>query len=150
MISRQIIGNKCFIKTFLERRLLAVLYIPPFRIFQSFPGQPTATLCWVCHFALPAVRCCCHECKKREVEVCVSLCVWREEEQRRTTTVQHCNVEKQISKLGELPPPRQVFIIFVLQTLSLFKTRCIESAAVLISIFRYCLLVQNTWHCPKL
>ena len=29
--------------------------------------------------------------------------------------------------------------------MSLFETRCIESAAVLIAIFCYCLLVHNTW-----
>ena len=58
-ISRWINGNTFFINTFLERCLLAVLYIPPVGYLSVFLGSlPQLS---VGHFALPAVRYCCHE-----------------------------------------------------------------------------------------
>ena len=81
--------------------------------------------------------------------MCVCVCVWRGREEKDDDSIA-LQSRKIDLKARNTPSSTYGFPIFALQKLSLFQTRCIESAAVIILIFRYCLLVHNTWHCPKL
>ena len=62
-LSRWIAGNVCFLKISKERCLSVVFYISPFRIFQSLPEYPTATLFWAFHFERNTFALPCDNCK---------------------------------------------------------------------------------------